>query len=436
MPHSRVHEAVKQVRNLNDDLRTLLDERPIIRPHQQYLEESTIILNVEMTTSGGVRACEFYEAIKKTYTCDCSKPHPIGLGCYCTDCIQPLSKTAKLGPHSADEWEFCLAFPPSIDNTNTLSTGAAVLLQTIPDDADDQDDQAQTVQDICSLISGVTNDDGDLHLADVLIDTAGATTDPKTYRMKVAKIVSSPTDTKHHLSKIKSFAELRHDADLSRKARLELAIRLSLTILQLCKTPWIDDSWTWTDVCVSHVTTTTTSLKQQQQHTDPEKRSPSPTREEEPPPAAPLLPSSPSPVMFFLRSIYSVTCDAASPPIPTPPRRAVDVMDKEPVLTKLGMALIELALGKSMADIKAGYGLDGMADADVGNICTARALLEGGGIRREANRAYEGVVKACIERQFHDRRGTLRAVASRDASFLASFTDAIIVPLYEMWNAH
>ncbi|KAK1836111.1 hypothetical protein QBC39DRAFT_430261 [Podospora conica] len=431
MPHSKVHERVKRVRVLNEDLRKLLDERPIIRPHQQYLEESTIILNVEMTASGGVKACEFYEAVKKTYTCACSTPHAIGLGCYCTDCVQPLSKTATLGPHSDDQWEFCLAFPPSIDNALSASSPAAVLLQTIPE-ADDPDVKAQMVDDICSLVSGVTKD-CDFKIDQVLIDTAS--TDTKTYRMKVAKIVSDV----HHVSQIKSFTELRCDAGLSRKARLELAIRLSLTILQLCKTPWIDDSWTWTDVCVSQVTTSTrtTAIKQ---HGDLNNGSASPT--EEPPPATPAHPLSAepqSPVMFFLGEIYSVTYDAeaastAATIIAAP--RAIDLMDTEPVMTKLGMALIELALRESIQDMKEGYGLDGMSDQDVANICTARALLEDGKIRRELSKGYEGVVKACIERQYHDERGTLRAVASRDDSFLSSFRDAIILPLYKLWNDH
>jgi hypothetical protein len=65
--------------------------------------------------------------------------------------------------------------------------------------------------------------------------------------------------------------------------------------------------------------------------------------------------------MFFLREICSVTHDAEAATI-IATTRAVDVMDEEPVTTKLGVALIELALGQSIQDMRGEYGLDGMSD--------------------------------------------------------------------------
>jgi hypothetical protein len=95
--------------------------------------------------------------------------------------------------------------------------------------------------------------------------------------------------------------------------------------------------------------------------------------------------------MFFLREICSVTNYADAATVIAAPR-AVDALDEEPVMTRLGVALIELALGQSIQDMREEYVLDGMSDQDAVNVCRARALPENRRIRSEANRTYDGVV--------------------------------------------
>jgi len=61
--------------------------------------------------------------------------------------------------------------------------------------------------------------------------------------MKVSMIEMD--EKSKQLYTIKSFDDLRRNTGLSTKYKLELAIRLSLAILQLWEKPWVSESWTW-----------------------------------------------------------------------------------------------------------------------------------------------------------------------------------------------
>jgi hypothetical protein len=108
------------------------------------------------------------------------------------------------------------------------------------------------------------------------------------------------------------------------------------------------------------------------------------------------------------------------------------VLDDEPALTNLGLALIELVVGRSIQDMKVEYNLDAIKDDDLANLCTAKKMLNNGLIRNEASVMYESVVNACIKRQYIDHGGNARSLLSTHASFLSSFREAVLLPLFEV----
>ncbi|KAK3341830.1 hypothetical protein B0T25DRAFT_523068 [Lasiosphaeria hispida] len=384
---SGIRERVKQVRHLNNDLRELLDDRPFSTPHQQFQEQNTVDETLQADTSS-LKVREFFEAVKETYTCACPNPHAIGLGCYCAPCVQP--STGGFAVHSTDEWAFCLAFPPKTRRTSDVS--ATVFLETIPENGID----ASAIRNLCSLVKEVT---AESDVQQVLLETAS---DSQMYRMKVTKI--DPSGPRQ--PRIRYFAEFREPSNgFSTKDRLGLALRLSLAIGQLCSTPWISKSWTWNDVCVTQTAVGRNAAVK-------------------------------FPVMFILQDIYSVTYDtdnasAATLTVPT----LSEALDDEPVLTKLGLALIELAMGKSIEEMKREYGPDGSVEDHLANIYTAKQLLHNGKIRSEATREYENVVKVCIERRFF-KDGIARGLLSEDKLFFPCFRDAILTPLLEVWKRY
>jgi len=413
MPQSRIQGNVKRVRLLNDDLRALLDDRPIMRSYQLAPESGTTAAISDITQTGVPRASEFFETVKKLYTCRCIQPHAIGFGCSCITCAQPFSE--KLDLHSADEWEFCLAFnTPEVENP---APDTAILLQSVRD-ADVEDARPTTAQDMCSLVANIAGPEASV--TEVLLDTAEAE-DSKPHRMKVCKIGGNSEEKR--LPSIKSFEELRCDATLSTKYKLELAIRLSLAILQLSNTPWVSESWTWNDVCVTKMEVSSPSSNSKASKIDAQDTA---------------LETAESSVLFILhKRIYSATRNSErvslAPTIVAVPR-AVSIIDEEPAMTKLGLALIELALGKSIQEMKEEYGLHEIPENEIGNICTATKLLEDKKIRAMVGGDYERVVDVCLKRRVVDSRGVPMNIWSKHESFLSMFRDNIVRPLYLMWR--
>jgi hypothetical protein len=415
MPNSGINERMKRVRKLNDDLCRLLNDRPFTWSHQQATSsDTTPTISVGITQTGVPRASEFFEAIKETYTCRCAQPHAIGLGCSCTMCTRPFSE--KLDLHAADEWQFCLTLnPPGLD---ALATHATILLQSIPDT---HTNASPSTRNICSWVADMAASEA--RVSEIVLPTTKSK-DKKLHRMRVSKM-DGGADTKQ-LPTIKSFDELRGDHSLSTKYRLEVAIRLSLAILQLCKTPWVSQYWTWNDVCVTRMQVSIPDDLETEK--DSSRDDDGPERAE-------------SSVLFILnRRIYSAVYDgetASTAPTIVAVPRAVDILDEEPHMTKLGLALIELALRRSIQDLREDVGYHDMdVPENIADICTARKLVMDKKIREEVGENYERVVDLCLGRRYVDSLGQTRSVVSKHESFLSSFRDNIVRPLYQMWKSH
>lgn len=178
---------------------------------------------------------------------------------------------------------------------------------------------------------------------------------------------------------------------LTRQTRIDLALSLSLAILQFYSTQWIDDWWTWKDFCM---------LK------DDSKQ------------------------VFVTGKFYSTQ----RPLTPTAKKLAHPASTSifwscfgEPILTRLGFALIELALGKRLSQIRP-LGVDTNGDQDMLDTMTARQVLKNGTILAEAGRCYHDAVQACLTHQVVMDSG-LRILDSTNPDFQQDLERFVVGPI-------
>ncbi|GJC93877.1 HET and ankyrin domain protein [Colletotrichum higginsianum] len=196
-------------------------------------------------------------------------------------------------------------------------------------------------------------------------------------------------------------------ADLDWKRRIELALQLSLAVVHLSPTPWIDDSWTWDSWAIAA----------------------DPMTSYEPLFGRPLL---------FRHRFGSST----APNNPRPPSSTVwSILSRGPALGRLGLCLLELAFGHSISEIRrdgAGKdhfdlrtGCDDELDVDVLDFVAAKQLLVSRTIRHKFGEPFEDAVRACIHQQFRvGKSGDIVELDRRDPLFLQKATISIISPLW------
>lgn len=252
------------------------------------------------------------------------------------------------------------------------------------------------IENLCSLVKEV---EGGSEVPEAAMDIVG---NNKTYRLKVKKLDDTEPGT------FRCIAELLQPGNhLLARDRMELAYRLSSAILQLCKTPWVSDSWAWNDVCVSQVEEIEGLIKFS--------------------------------IIFIPQEFYSVHHSDDKASVSNNNNPVWLILQDQPVLTKLGFALIELALGKTLEEMKEETRSylelgDRDYDDDTMNYFTAKRLLKSGKIRQQAMKDYEHVVKACIEHQYRDQDGVYKKLMLEDDDFLHNVSEAIISPLFHIWK--
>jgi hypothetical protein len=258
------------------------------------------------------------------------------------------------------------------------------------------DVEGSIIYNLCSLIEEVQ---GASQTPRKLMDIVG---NNRTYQLRVKKL----DDTEQ--GNLRYFADFMQPGNrLSTKDRMELAFRLSFAILQLCKTPWIDDSWAWNDVCVSQAEENGGIIKFS--------------------------------IIFIPQEFYSVHHPADNVSTVNSINTVFSIIQDQLFLTKLGFALIELALGQTLEEMKGEtkryWKLDDTPyDDNIINLLTARRLLETGKIRQEAMRDYENAVRACITHRYPSREGINKALLRTDPLFLHDVEEAIISPLFHVWK--
>ncbi|KAK5655938.1 hypothetical protein OQA88_5073 [Cercophora sp. LCS_1] len=384
---SQLQQRVKKVQSMNAHLRELLNDQPFITSHQQFSDKNG---NAEDFQVEYQQARDFFEAVKKQYICSCANAHDIGLGCRCTTCEEPFVKGLSL--RLPKQWEFCLALPTQKETGPGASE--TLMLEAIPGDGEGID----SVNNLCSLVQNYSEES---NIKQVLLNISEGR---QMFRMKTMKI-GLPGSRQPG---IRPFAKLgEHGSGVtSIRNKLEIAIRLSLAIMRLSATPWIGESWTRNDICVA------------QTHSGRGNKE--------------------SSAIFIMQKMYSIThrTTGTSAVVVAGDQSLVDLdqhLDEEPVLTNLGLALTELALGRSIEDMRQEHGRQDRPDYWT-NVLLAKMVLRSGRIRKEAGINYERAVRLCIERSFLDKNGEGKALLSADKAFATCFRDMILTPLFESWE--
>lgn len=422
MPQSSVQLQLTQLTILNGDLSRLLDG-PQMASFSIVEDESQ---PARFLLRDWHEAVELYEVIRQGYNCDCMKPHITNFGLRCSE--HTSLPVQKLDVES-NKWEFELLVPQRTDqelngsatttpesekaeiddesnerksrthtsrrsSPETLEPRSAkrsrsISITELPCRLPTKDRERSFIRDLCSFVEKV---DFDKAAPD---DCEGIIGKNKKYKLCI-------NQAHHKNSKNIVCLEdlLGPNYPLLRKDRMQLALRLSSSILQFCLTPWVDNSWTSKDFCVLSV--------EEEQHNE-------------------FL------QLFVTRSFYSSRVAAKI-------EQASEAVDNlwswydEPILTKLGFALIELALGHTLPELRREYpsaNIDTTTDTDFLNFQTANMILNSGRIAREESKGYEDVVRACIKHQYPSINGSgVKGLDSGSDSFFDNAEESIIGPLY------
>lgn len=183
--------------------------------------------------------------------------------------------------------------------------------------------------------------------------------------------------------------------NLSRQKRMDLALSLSLAILQFVSTQWVDKWWSFRDFCM---------LKGDKSQ------------------------------IFVTKKFYSTQLGAAKfdEPVHSPQMSMFWDCIGEPILTRLGFALVELALGKRLSDLRA-PGSDPNLN-DMLDLTAARKLVNEGQVLEEAGQCYHNAVQACLTHQIMTAEG-VKGLNSQHAKFQADLENFVVAPVREFYLA-
>jgi hypothetical protein len=185
--------------------------------------------------------------------------------------------------------------------------------------------------------------------------------------------------------------------ELSRRTRMDLALSLSLAILQFYSTPWIDMWWTWKDFCM---------LKDEKSH------------------------------VFITRKFYSTQNPLNALSRQTSHSASASEFWKmigEPVLTRLGFALVELALGKRLSELRSPNG-NQKVDEDMLDFQTAKNVVRSGHVLGEAGQGYNDAVQACLEHQVIMPSGVM-GLSSKHQNFQKDLEQFVVGPIRNSHDA-
>lgn len=333
-------------------------------------------------------ARHIYAAIENGYRCSCKKPHLASLEMpniaynLNTRLPQPTSRrTLQLLFRSFNLQSETSDMPPTavaVTDPKQRENCAVLICEC-------NDDECETIPDLCNFVKSF-----DERIHDTSIFEKGRLkTEEKHYSLNAASVRESIAEA----HEVVSLEELT--SKLERSDRMGLAVRLTYAIIQYHSTGWIDSSWTWKDFSVTGNDGITGDRSQ----------------------------------LFISQKFYSNSDRTSMRNKIWSGWLAVG----EPVLTRLGFALIELALGKKLCELRDST-IDSNSDQDAQAYWTACRVLDTGRVRRAESIAYELVVKACLRHDFEDAHHNLRRLDSRDQTFEKDVEQCVLKPLHCMWK--
>lgn len=212
--------------------------------------------------------------------------------------------------------------------------------------------------------------------------------------MKVTSLDSDPENPKS-LVCLENYLAPSRSWDLSRRERMDLALGLSLAILQVFSTPWIDMWWTYKDFCILE------GNKSQ---------------------------------IFVTKKFYSTHLDEKTQTtIHSPQSTLFWECVGEPILTRLGFALVELALGKRLSDFRGPeFGSD--TNHDMLDLATAKEVVKEGKVLEEAGQCYHDAVQACLTQQIFMPNG-VKGLNSRHSDFRVDLETFVVAPVRQVYMA-
>jgi len=275
-----------------------------------------------------------------------------------------------------------------------------------------QQSGGMVINDLCSALENIEQDES---VSNDCLGILGKSS--KMYRLSLDRCVGAKGVDVICLSDLMRPGSLGTPR-FSMKARMLLAFRLSLMVLQLYMTPWIDESWNWQNFGI---------LKDAELDEDAGDDVDGTTK---------LWNLLITRNLLISQKFYSDKVKSVAPGNFDSPW---SIATREPILAKLGFALIELLFDKSLEKLRdenphwRGKEIteDNTFDKNFLDLWTARMLLETDRVGGEAGLGYENVVRACIDLQYRDGDGCgIRGIDSSDKSFLDSAEEAILMPLH------
>lgn len=105
----------------------------------------------------------------------------------------------------------------------------------------------------------------------------------------------------------------------------------------------------------------------------------------------------------------------------------------EPVLTRLGFALVELALGKRLSDLRQGE-CAVVEDEDMLDLMTAKRLVEEGRVLDKAGQCYHDAVQACLTHQIITDT-EVKGLSSKHVDFQSDVEKYVVAPIRDSYGA-
>lgn len=376
-----MQRRVDKVSRANAQLSALLELRtPLPFPDTRHSPSSAH----SWYHDDGDKPAEALKAIIAAFRCSCSKSHIAGLRCTCSGCNPGF---AEPEPITGAYWDFEVALcqPDWQQSTGKGGPGDSPSVPSPERDSTtwtsrvslEANPLASQSAGLCPFLRG--SSDGEQAVRSI---------------PHMECLNKSPKSFSSLYDLIQDRTPL-----LDTRKRLALAYRLSSAVLQYIHTPWADRSWRPQDWLVGLDRSGKDGL----------------------------------PVVFLNRQI-----SASQEPIkPNKSGSAWEVVSREPILAQLGIALAELALGRSLSVVRREQ--PELMDKELGkaydlnflDLLTTRKILSLGYIAQAISQPFEDVVSACVTQQYRDGYDAgVKELDTKEPSFLERATAAILHPLY------
>ncbi|MCJ1393441.1 hypothetical protein MMC18_006316 [Xylographa bjoerkii] len=408
LPQSSIRERLEELTAYNGQLQRLFADRSIPSNATSTIKAVKARRYLHRECS---RAVDVYNAVCNSYQCDCESPHVANFG------LPRLSDNFQADSNGfIRNWQFEFLFAVDDraikDNGNALRLDIETLVATwsklrmdAPIATSHRELRSQIRRSICiSECDRIQSDGQQGHIPDlcIFVKSLGSSahvsnTSPgilrlaeKQYQLRIPLSVQDIEASPNIVCLDDLLTSQRFP--LSRQERINLALRLSYAILEFYSTPWIGTWWTWKDFCID-------------KHNNAQ--------------------------LFVTQKFYSSrrtlsSCGKGSM------SSAVWAIHGEPILTRLGFALIELAMGRRLAELRHKDQYTSY-DPDTRDFLTAQHLIDSGRIRQEESRDYEDVVKTCLNHEYL-RMSDLIRLDSKSPTFQDNVEQYVIAPLHKIWT--